>query len=159
MRPESVCGWQHHLRPGWMIWTFECCRGHASVIIGKHTHPLMHHQILGFYLAFLWLYCIRDISRNLGAYLNFTHCLFLRSWQWKKNFWNVSEISVTQSEQAVKKWWPRWKFHAVKKLIIAMKIFHTVKIFQSPWNLIHAVKIFHPMKTLLSLWRKSVHTE
>ena len=42
----------------------------------------------------------------------------------------MSEISVTQSEHAIKKWLPRWKFHAVKKLIITMKIFHTVKIFQ-----------------------------
>ena len=80
----KVCGWQHHLCRGWMIWTFECCRGHASVIIGKHTHPLMHHQnhqILGFYLAFCDYIC--DTSRNLVAYLNFTHCLISWSWQWK----------------------------------------------------------------------------
>ena len=44
-----------------------------------------------------------DPSRNLGAYLNFTLCLFSRSRrESKKNFWNVSEISLSHREHAVK---------------------------------------------------------
>ena len=52
----------------------------------------------------------------------------------------MSEISLSRREHAVKNSRLPWKFHSVKKFIIAVKIFHAVKIFSHREINNHAVK-------------------
>ena len=69
----------------------------------------------------------------------------------------MSEISLSRREHAVKNSRLPWKFHSVKKFIIAVKIFHAVKIFSHREINNHAVKVFHPVKNVQVLAVKKCH--